>query len=113
MSEIFPETLDFWTNPAGDLCCIMKTHKRIFGGRKYDLLVRIQDGWYLEMTITDKDFYELAYKYAGHLDIKNLFEIGSKVWNSTREDCHTLAQKLLQVKPELREWLEVNFKEYL
>lgn len=28
-------------------------------------------------------------------------------------DCHTLAQKLLQVKPELREWLEVNYKEYL
>ena len=30
-----------------------------------------------------------------------------------KTDCHTLAQKLLQVKPELREWLEVNFKEYL
>lgn len=30
-----------------------------------------------------------------------------------QEDCHTLARKLLQVKPELREWLEVNFKEYL
>ena len=24
-----------------------------------------------------------------------------------------LARKLLKVKPELREWLEVNFKEYL
>lgn len=30
-----------------------------------------------------------------------------------RDDCQTLAQKLLQVKPELREWLEVNYKEYL
>ena len=30
-----------------------------------------------------------------------------------RDDCRTIAQKLLQVKPELREWLEVNFKEYL
>ena len=30
-----------------------------------------------------------------------------------KSDCHTLAQKLLQVKPELRDWLEVNFKEYL
>lgn len=30
-----------------------------------------------------------------------------------KTDCRTLAQKLLQVKPELREWLEVNFKEYL
>lgn len=30
-----------------------------------------------------------------------------------KTDCKTLAQKLLQVKPELRDWLEVNFKEYL
>lgn len=30
-----------------------------------------------------------------------------------KTDCHTLAQKLLQVKPELREWLEVNYGEYL
>lgn len=30
-----------------------------------------------------------------------------------KTDCRTLAQKLLQVKPELREWLEINFKEYL
>lgn len=30
-----------------------------------------------------------------------------------KADCKTLAKKLLQVKPELREWLEVNFKEYL
>lgn len=30
-----------------------------------------------------------------------------------KTDCRTLAQKLLQVKPELREWLEVNYKEYL
>lgn len=29
------------------------------------------------------------------------------------DDCIALAKKLLQVKPELREWLEVNFKEYL
>ena len=28
-------------------------------------------------------------------------------------DCCTLAKKLLQVKPELREWLEVNYGEYL
>lgn len=28
-------------------------------------------------------------------------------------DCKTLAQKLLQVKPELREWLETNYGEYL
>ena len=32
---------------------------------------------------------------------------------SLEDNCKILAQKLLQVKPELREWLEVNFKEYL
>jgi hypothetical protein len=45
--------------------------------------------------------------------IKSSLYSMTKVWNSTREDCRILAQKLLQVKPELREWLEVNFKEYL
>lgn len=30
-----------------------------------------------------------------------------------KADCKTLAKKLLQVKPELKEWLEVNYKEYL
>ena len=30
-----------------------------------------------------------------------------------RADCCALAQKLLQVKPELKEWLEINYKEYL
>ena len=53
--------------------------------------------------------------------------IEKQVWESTlnrsmvlqadndklKTDCKTLAQKLLQVKPELKEWLEVNFKEYL
>lgn len=28
-------------------------------------------------------------------------------------DCQTIVKKLLQVKPELKDWLEVNFKEYL
>lgn len=30
-----------------------------------------------------------------------------------KTDCKILAQKPLQVKPELREWLKVNYKEYL
>lgn len=30
-----------------------------------------------------------------------------------KTDCRIIAQKLLQVKSELREWLEVNYKEYL
>ncbi len=30
-----------------------------------------------------------------------------------KSDCRTLVQKLLQVKPELREWLEKNYGEYL
>ena len=33
--------------------------------------------------------------------------------NGYFQDSKNLAQKLLQVKPELRDWLEVNFKEYL
>lgn len=33
--------------------------------------------------------------------------------NKLKTDYKTLAQKLLQVKPELREWLEVNYGEYL
>jgi len=28
-------------------------------------------------------------------------------------DCRVLVQKLLQIKPELKSWLEINFKEYL
>lgn len=54
-------------------------------------------------------------------------EIEEEVWESTlnrsmvlqaendklKADCKILAQKLLKVKPELREWLEVNYKEYL
>lgn len=56
-----------------------------------------------------------------------LVGIEKQVWESTlnrsmvlqaendklKTDCRTLGQKLLQVKPELREWLEVNYKEYL
>lgn len=30
-----------------------------------------------------------------------------------KTDCKTLAQKLLQAKPELRGWLETNYGEYL
>lgn len=29
------------------------------------------------------------------------------------QDCCSLVKKLLQVKPELREWLEKNYGEYL
>ena len=75
MSKIFPEILDVWNTPSGSIACIMKTRKRLFGGRKYDLLVRVQDGWYLEITVTDKDFYELSYEYIGHLDFENLFNV--------------------------------------
>ena len=56
-----------------------------------------------------------------------LVGIEKQVWESTlnrsmvlqdgndklKKDCRALAQKLLQVKPELREWLEVNYGEYL
>jgi len=29
------------------------------------------------------------------------------------QDCKTISKKLLQVKPELRDWFELNYKEYL
>ena len=45
--------------------------------------------------------------------IKSSLYSMTKVWNSTSEDCRTLTKKLLQVKPELRDWLEVNYKENL
>lgn len=54
-------------------------------------------------------------------------EIEEEVWESTlnrstvlqsendklKTDCRTLAQKLLQVKPELKGWLEKHYGEYL
>lgn len=43
-------------------------------------------------------------------DRRNKLEIENA---KLKTDCSTLAQKLLQVKPELREWLEVNYGEYL
>ena len=43
------------------------------------------------------------------IEQKDLKEENTKL----KTDCQTLAKKLLQVKPELRDWLEVNFKEYL
>lgn len=46
--------------------------------------------------------------------IMNGFNIEDAIENTKlKTDCKTLAKKLLQVKPELREWLEVNFKKYL
>lgn len=53
--------------------------------------------------------------------------IEKQVWESTlnrsmvlqaendklKKDCKTLSQKLIQVKPELKEWLEINYGEYL
>lgn len=78
MSEIFPETLDFWETPSGNRACIMKTSKRLFGGRKYDLVINLGNCFYAEQTITDTQFDKQAYKYIGHWDIKNLFEVRIK-----------------------------------
>ena len=78
MSKIFPETLDFWATPEGHLCCIMKTRKRLFGGRKYDLLIQLSDAWYGEKTITDKKFDELDYEYIGHWEVENLFKVRTR-----------------------------------
>lgn len=43
-------------------------------------------------------------------DRRNKLEIENA---KLKTDCKTLAQKLLQVKPELRDWLKINYKEYL
>lgn len=81
MSKILPEFLDFWETPYGR-GCITKTRKRLFGGRKYDLLIQVGDGWYTEKTITNKELAEPAYEYIGHWDIKNLFKV-----RTTDEQC--------------------------
>lgn len=78
MSKIFPETLDFWETPSGNVACIMKTRKRLFGGRKYDLLINLGNGLYAEKTITDTKFDEQAYRYIGHWEIENLFKVRTK-----------------------------------
>lgn len=44
--------------------------------------------------------------------LKETFENGSK-YNDCKIAFNTVAKKLIQVKPELKEWLEMNFKEYL
>jgi len=47
-------------------------------------------------------------------DIEVLEQVPScKEYIKLKADCKALAQKLLQVNPELKEWLEVNYKEYL
>lgn len=55
-------------------------------------------------------FTELKNNFLKLNDRRNKLEIEN---TKLKIDCRTLAQKLLQVKPELREWVEVNFKEYL
>lgn len=44
--------------------------------------------------------------------VKAEFEAVVKM-TQAQMDCKILAQKLLQVKPELKGWLEINFKGYL
>lgn len=66
--------------------------------------------------MTTRDFVpltqytELKNEFLKLNDRRNKLEIGNA---KLKTDCHTLAQKLLQVKPELREWLEMNYGEYL
>ena len=66
--------------------------------------------------MTTRDFVpltqytELKNNFLKLNDRRNKLEIGNA---KLKTDCKTIAQKLLQVKPELREWLEINYKEYL
>ena len=56
-------------------------------------------------------------------DIEELQEENKKLLDSIttascfigmlQEDCKTLVKKLLEVKPELEEWVKLNFGEYL
>lgn len=59
--------------------------------------------------------YEYQHKQDGicYDDIFCKLELARKENRHLKTDCKTLAQKLLQVKPELREWLEVNYGECL
>lgn len=75
---------------------------------EYDNMIPIPPG--VEMELVGISKQELA----------RLRELESQVLSEARTcrrnhvlDCRTLAKKLLQVKPELREWLEVNYGEYL
>ena len=75
---------------------------------EYDNMIPTPPG--VEMELVGISKHELA----------RLRELEAQVLSEARTcrrnpvlDCRTLAKKLLQVKPELREWLEVNFKEYL
>ena len=75
---------------------------------EYDNMIPIPPG--VEMELVGISKQELA-------RLKKLEEQALSEARTCRRnpvlDCQTLAKKLLQVKPELREWLEVNYGEYL
>lgn len=56
---------------------------------------------------------EWVYLHKARNDAHEIVESLTQENQQLKTDCKNLAQKLLQVKPELRDWLEVNFKEYL
>lgn len=68
-----------------------------------------------ERIVTSYNMKPIDYEIACETVNKLLYEKKAIKEENTKlkKDCKTLAQKLLQVKPELREWLEVNYKEYL
>ncbi len=67
-----------------------------------------EDYEYISDTVIKDFFTEVS-------EIKEVLEQvpSFKEYIKLKTDCKTLAHKLLQVKPELRDWLEINFKEYL
>lgn len=46
-------------------------------------------------------------------ELKNSLYSMTQAWQIAEQQAKTLAQTLLKVSPEHREWLETNFKEYL
>ena len=89
MSKYTPEVGDVWKDPCGQEVYIGSLGQQ-----------NVYLNWSDVKDICTKKVSE-AYKQTKRENTK------------LKTDCHTLAQKLLQVKPELRDWLEVNYGEYL
>ena len=65
-------------------------------------------GWYNIKEIKAK-----VPTYQEYLESESHCAVYSDMNRWLKQDCKTLAQTLLKVSPEHREWLETNFKEYL
>lgn len=60
-----------------------------------------------------KEVIDIVPNYETVKTLKVTLDVVIKHREKHKNNAKYLAQKLLQVKPEIKEWLEVNFKEYL